>query len=75
MKIRLGIVDYINMLPVVYGLEKNKVKFDGEIIRDVPTVSNSSLSQGTIDVGFISSIEYARGNYNLLPYCINSKKL
>ena len=74
MKIRLGIVDYINMLPVVYGLEKNKVKFDGEIIRDVPTKLNSSFSQGTIDVGFISSIEYARGNYNLLPYCISSKK-
>ena len=74
MKIRLGIVDYINMLPVVYGLEKNKVKFDGKIIRDVPTNLNSSLSQGIIDVGFISSIEYARGNYDLLPYCISSKK-
>lgn len=71
---RLGIVDYINMLPVVYGLEKNKVKFDGKIIRDVPTNLNSSLSQGIIDVGFISSIEYARGDYNLLPYCISSKK-
>ena len=74
MKIRLGIVDYINMLPVVYGLEKNKVKFDGEIIRGVPANLNSSLSQGTIDAGFVSSIEYARGNYNLLPYCISSKK-
>ena len=75
MKIRLGIVDYINMLPVVYGLEKNKVKFDGKIIRDVPTNLNSSLSQGIIDVGFVTtSIEYARGNYDLLPYCISSKK-
>ena len=44
--IRLGIVDYINMLPVVYGLEKNKVKFDGKI--KPPKIWHKKTEQGSV---------------------------
>lgn len=67
----LGIIDYINIFPVTYGIDKGKVDFNCDIFRGPPTKLNRMMSEGSVDVSFISSIEYARGNYNLLPFTIS----
>ncbi len=68
---RLGIIDYINVLPLTYALEHGKVPFEGEITKAVPTKLNSMLAEGKLDAGFISSIEYAKRDYILLPFSIS----
>ncbi len=70
---RLGIIEYINLFPVTYALENRKVDFDSDITKGPPTKLNSMLSGGMLDASFISSIEYARGNYILLPFSISAK--
>lgn len=74
MGMKLGVIDYINILPVTYALEMGKVKMDGEIRKGVPTNLNMLLSKNKLDASFASSIEYARGDYQLLPYNISCSK-
>lgn len=62
--LRLGVVSYLNALPLVYGLE-------GEpglhLRRDVPSRVARSLHAGEVDLGMIPSIEYAAGDYAIVP--------
>lgn len=71
---KLGVLGYINILPVTYALEMGKVKMDGEIRKGVPTNLNLLLSKSELDASFASSIEYAHGDYRLLPYNISCSK-
>lgn len=73
MSLKLGVIDYVNILPLTYGLEKGKTGFSGKLTKSVPSKLNSMLSRGEIDAGFVSSIEYARGDYKMLPYGIASR--
>lgn len=63
--IRLGAVSYLNTRPLVYGLERYGDRFTVRF--DVPAVCAALLHAGDIDVGLVPSIEYAAGDYRLVP--------
>ena len=65
--VRLGRVDYINVLPVYLGLEREGTRCD--IISGVPTELNAQLDARRIDCAPVSAIEVVRhgGAYAVLP--------
>jgi chorismate dehydratase len=65
--VRLGRVDYINVLPVYLGLERHGTRC--EVVRGVPTELNRALDERRIDCAPVSAIEVARhhGDYAVLP--------
>jgi chorismate dehydratase len=65
--VRLGRVDYINVLPVYLGLERNGTRC--EVVKGVPTDLNRQLDARAIDCAPVSAIEVARhaGAYAVLP--------
>ncbi len=63
-RLRLGVVSYLNAEPLVSGLE-NEPAF--ELVRDVPSRVAERLHAGDVQLGMIPSIEYARGDYALVP--------
>lgn len=65
--VRLGRVDYINVLPVYMGLDEEGTRC--ELVRGVPTELNVRLRRGDIDCAPVSAVEvaYARGAYSMLP--------
>ena len=69
--IRLGIISYLNTLPVYYAIEKGLVSLPSgvEVVKDVPSVLNRMLSRGELDVSVVSSFEYAlhHKSYLILP--------
>ncbi|MDI6782237.1 MAG: menaquinone biosynthesis protein [bacterium] len=73
---QLGYLDFINCLPVYYGILEGNVGINAQIIKGFPNQLNSLLAAGDLDISPISSIEYARhsGEYLLLPdICLNSE--
>lgn len=62
--LRLGVVSYLNAAPTVHGLAADP---DFEIVRDVPSRIAARLHAGEIDLGLIPSIEYAEGDYAIVP--------
>ena len=63
-RLRLGVVPYLNVEPIVHGLRED-TRF--EVVRDVPSRVAERLHAGEIDLGIIPSIEYARGDYAIVP--------
>jgi len=63
-RLRLGVVSYLNAEPLVSGLE-SEAAF--ELQRDLPARVAERLHAGEIDLGLLPSIEYARGDYALVP--------
>ena len=68
-KIKIGRIKYINVLPIYYALEKKIIPNDFEFVYGTPSELNSITSKGLVDVGSVSSIEYARNyeKYYLVP--------
>ena len=62
--IRLGVVSYLNAVPTVHGLGSDP-RF--QIVRDVPARIAARLHAGEVDLGLIPSIEYAEGDYAIVP--------
>lgn len=62
--LRLGVVSYLNAAPTVHGLAGD-ARF--QIVRDVPSRIAARLHAGEIDLGLIPSIEYAEGDYAIVP--------
>ena len=62
-RIRLGVVEYLNARPLVFGIERGTERFSVRF--DVPARCAAALHDGLIDLGTIPSIEYLRGG----PYC------
>ncbi|HUG53343.1 MAG TPA: menaquinone biosynthesis protein [Vicinamibacteria bacterium] len=62
--LRLGVVSYLNAAPTVHGLAGHP-RF--EIVRDVPSRIARLLHAGEVDLGLIPSIEYAEGDYAIVP--------
>jgi chorismate dehydratase len=62
--LRLGVVSFLNAAPLAWGLD-GEAGF--EILREVPSRVADRLHAGEIDLGTIPSIEYARGNYAIVP--------
>lgn len=65
--VRLGRVDYINVLPVYMGLEEEGTRCT--LIRGVPTDLNARLRRRDIDCAPVSAVElaHAAGGYTMLP--------
>jgi chorismate dehydratase len=75
--LRVGCVRYLNALPFAHALESALGESGLEIIleRAAPADLNRSIREGRIDVGVISSLEYARfaERYLILPgFCIGA---
>jgi len=73
--IKLGFINYINTVPVYYGILAGKVHFEGKLIKEIPGRLNRMLHEGELDISPVSSIEYGKyeKDYYLLPnFCINS---
>jgi chorismate dehydratase len=62
--LRLGAVSYLNAEPLVYGLSRER-RFRVE--RDLPSVVAEKLHRGDSDLGMIPSIEFALGDYAIVP--------
>lgn len=62
--LRLGAVSYLNSEPLVYGLEGDARM---ALERDVPARVAQRLHAGAIDLGLVPSIEYAAGEYAIVP--------
>jgi chorismate dehydratase len=62
--LRLGVVSYLNAEPLVYGLS-DEPRFRLE--RDVPSRVAEKLHRGESDLGMIPSIEFAFGDYAIVP--------
>jgi chorismate dehydratase len=68
-KVRLGRIEYLNVLPVYYALESLWGENGFKLTRGTPAELNARLRQGELEVSSISSLEFARfpENYLLLP--------
>lgn len=68
-KIRVGIIQYTNVWPVVHHFPYDRFRGRVEFVREVPAVLNRAMRSGEIDMGPISSFGYgdAFEDYLLLP--------
>ncbi len=69
MRPKVGHIQFLNCMPLYYGLVMNGILLDIELTKGTPTELNQMLINGDLDISPISSIEYAR-NYEeliLLP--------
>jgi chorismate dehydratase len=62
--IRLGVVSYLNSEPLVWGLERDPAF---AVVREVPSRVAEMLHAGEVDLGLIPSVEYAFGDYAIVP--------
>src|SRR4030042_1389426 len=65
---RVGHIQFLNCLPLYYGLVKSHALLDIELIKGTPTELNNLLISGALDISPISSIEYARTKDSLLLF-------
>jgi chorismate dehydratase len=68
LKPKVGHIQFLNCLPLYYGLVKNEALLDLELIKGTPTELNSLLISGKLDISPISSIEYARHHKSLVLF-------
>lgn len=52
-KIKVGIVNYLNTAPLVYGLKNSEIIDDIELIPDYPANLAKYLLEGSIDIGLV----------------------
>lgn len=66
---RLGHIQFINCLPLYYGMVKNDVLLDVDLVRANPADLAQQLVSGELDLAPIPAIEYARHaeEFVLLP--------
>lgn len=66
---RLGHIQFINCLPLYYGMVKNDVLLDVDLVRANPADLAAMIVDGRLDVAPIPAIEYARhaDELELLP--------
>ena len=65
---RVGHIQFLNCLPLYYGLVKSHALLDIELIKGTPTELNTLLIGGSLDISPISSIEYARNKDFLMLF-------
>lgn len=69
MRPRVGHIQFLNCLPLYYGLVKTDMMLDMELVKAAPRELAEKLLAGELDVAPIPSIEYARhaDDFVLLP--------
>lgn len=67
--VRLGYIDYLNCLPVYFGIEQGMIDLPVAVKKGSPAQLNQLFVQGALDITPFSSIEYARhwGETVILP--------
>jgi chorismate dehydratase len=60
MRPRLGQIQFLNCLPLYYGLVKTDVLLDVDLVKAAPKDLSQMLVDGQLDVAPVPSIEYAR---------------
>lgn len=68
MRPKVGHIQFLNCLPLYYGLVKSHALLDIELIKGAPTELNTMLINNELDVSPVSSIEYARHADSLLLF-------
>lgn len=63
---RLGHIQFLNLLPLYYGLVKKDVLLDVELLKAAPRDLSRMLLEGELDIAPIPSIEYCRHWRDLL---------
>lgn len=58
--VRLGYIDYLNCLPVYYGIERGIIDLPVAVKKGPPAVMNRMFLAGELDITPISAIEFAR---------------
>jgi len=68
-RLKVGKVNFLNTFPIFYPLETGVIRHNFQIIEGSPTTLNSLLAWGELDLGVVSSVEYAHRfeDYLLLP--------
>lgn len=62
--LRLGVVDYLNAAPLVHGLDSEP---GFALARATPARVAEMLHAGEVDLGLIPAVEYAFGEYAVVP--------
>ena len=73
--IRIGYIEYVNAFPFFFGLEQQLAGKRVEFVRGSPAGINALMRRGEIDIGLVSSLEYALAQedyYVLSDACIGS---
>jgi chorismate dehydratase len=63
---RVGHIQFLNCLPIYYGLVRTGALLDFELTKDTPDRLNDALVRGDLDIGPISLVEYLRHADELL---------
>ncbi|XPV75292.1 MAG: menaquinone biosynthetic enzyme MqnA/MqnD family protein [Desulfovibrio sp.] len=69
MAVRMGQIEYINVLPIYYPITEGIVPSNLETVKGTPAELNELMTAGDLDIASCSSIEYARNpdKYYLVP--------
>ena len=63
---RVGHIQFLNCLPIYWGLVRTGALLDVELTKDTPDNLNDALVRGDLDIGPISLVEYLRHADDLL---------
>jgi len=63
---RVGHIQFLNCLPIYWGLVRSGVLPDIDLVKDTPDRLNDQLVAGDLDIGPISLVEYLRNADGLL---------
>jgi chorismate dehydratase len=63
---RVGHIQFLNCLPIYWGLVRTGALLDVELTKDTPDNLNDALVRGELDIGPISLVEYLRHSSELL---------
>jgi chorismate dehydratase len=63
---RVGHIQFLNCLPIYWGLVQSNALLDVELVKDTPDNLNDALVAGELDISAISLVEYLRNAADLL---------
>ncbi len=63
---RVGHIQFLNCLPIYWGLVRSGALLDVELTKDTPDRLNDALVRGELDIGPISLVEYLRHSDDLV---------
>jgi chorismate dehydratase len=74
-KIRVGIVNYLNTKPLVYGLERPPIREQIELVGDYPSKLAQMLIEGEIELGLVpvAIIPQLKEHHIVGNYCIGTE--
>jgi chorismate dehydratase len=74
-KIKVGIVNYLNTAPLIFGLQNSPVNNDIQLIPDYPSNLAKDLISGSIDVGLVpvAVIPQLKNWWLVGDYCIGAE--